>query len=208
MNKAESVRGFSSLLYAAVLITGSSIASEPSELDPTRPGAAPPILVQKLDPVRGTVTTYQASGIEEKLKPGNINALPETERNAAIKSFLESVTVPRNVVDEKTAERVSMPASELDPQSSTPAWGWRWRWGGGYGGYRGYGGYSGYGGYGYYGSGFYGNNYGYSSSYYSPYWGYNSYSGYYSGYPYYGYSSSYYPYYSYSYPYYSVYSYW
>ena len=168
--------------------TLAGVAQANSELDPPS-GAAPPIVVQKLDPTTGVVTTYRVSTIDEKFRPARLATLPEAERNALAKEFIDGVAVPENRIAETKAERVKMPASELDPESSTAAWGWRYRWGWRGWGYRG-------GGYGWYGRGFYG--YG---SYYRPYWGYggyyNGYYGYngygYNGYGYSGYGYSYYP---------------
>lgn len=170
-------------LCALALVVGIMPLAGASELDP---GGAPAVVVQKLDPASGTVTSYRAPGLDEALRPSSLAALPEAERNAAVKKFIDGVAVPENKLSEVPVVRDRVPTSELDPATSTPAWGWRYRWGG------------------WYGHRYYGSYYGYSSYYY-PYYGYSSYGGYY---PYYGYSY-YYPYYSYGYyyPYYTVYGY-
>lgn len=181
------------LSMSILLALLTNVALAESELDP-RPvgGHGARLIVNKLDPVAGTVTTYAVPRIDDSLRPDSLARLPEAERTKKLGEFLSEVVRPENKLAEAKAEKARIPESELGGETSTPAWGWRWRGycGGGY-----------YGG-GWYGGGYYGGWGGYSG-YYTPYWNCGGYGGY-GGY--YGYGSGYYGgYYGGQYPYYTLY---
>ncbi len=168
-----------SLVCCLAIVPSSAFASGGSELDSI---GAPKLVVKKLDPTNGVVTSYRVEEVDSALHPDTLRGLSESERKARVDAFLKTIVKPENKIGE---EKVTAVQSELDGAGSTSAWWGRWR---GYGGY--------------YGSSYYGYYGGYSY-YYRPYWGYSSYgyyspyySGYYGGYGRYGYSYGYYPYYT------------